>query len=81
MAILWLGAAAVSVSVMQGKLLEVYDESLRQSALGLLPLAIHEFQEGTTARPSSSSADANIPIEMGSKKSTAPSSMTRASPT
>lgn len=46
MAILWLGATAISVSVMQGKLLEVYDESLRQNALGLLPLAVHELQEG-----------------------------------
>lgn len=46
MAILWLGAAAISVSVMQGKLLEVYDEGLRQNALGLLPLAVHELREG-----------------------------------
>jgi two-component system OmpR family sensor kinase len=46
MALLWLGAAAVSVAAMQLKLYEVYDESLRQNAFGLLPLAVHEFSEG-----------------------------------
>lgn len=46
MAVLWLGAAAISVAVMQQKLLEVYDESLQQNAFGLLPLAVHELQEG-----------------------------------
>jgi two-component system OmpR family sensor kinase len=46
MALLWLGAAAVSVATMQLKLYEVYDESLRQNAFGLLPLAVHEFSEG-----------------------------------
>jgi two-component system OmpR family sensor kinase len=45
MAVLWLGAAAISTSVMQQKLLEVYDESLRQNAQGLLALAVHEFRE------------------------------------
>jgi two-component system OmpR family sensor kinase len=45
MAVLWIGAAAISVGVMQHELNEAYDDSLRQSALRLLPLAIHDLRE------------------------------------
>lgn len=45
MALVWIGAAAISVGVMQHELNEAYDDSLRQSALRLLPLATHELRE------------------------------------
>ena len=46
MALLWVGAAAISATVMQHELYEAYDDSLRQGALRLLPLAVHELREG-----------------------------------
>lgn len=45
MALLWVGAAAISVGVMQHELNEARDEGLRQSALRLLRLATHELRE------------------------------------
>lgn len=45
MALLWIGAAAISVSVMQHELNEAYDDSLEQSAQSLLPLAVHDLRE------------------------------------
>ena len=45
MALLWIGAAAISVSVMQHELNEAYDDSLEQSAQRLLPLALHDLRE------------------------------------
>nr|WP_295888055.1 histidine kinase dimerization/phospho-acceptor domain-containing protein [uncultured Devosia sp.] len=45
MALLWVGAAAISVSVMQHELHEAYDDSLEQSAQRLLPLALHDLRE------------------------------------
>lgn len=45
MALLWIGAAAISVGVMQHELNEAYDDSLRQSAERLLPLAVHDLRE------------------------------------
>ena len=46
MGLLWIGAAAIAVGVMQHKLFEAYDDSLRQSAYRLLPLALHDLREG-----------------------------------
>lgn len=45
MALLWIGAAAISVGVMQHELNEAYDDSLQQSAQRLLPLAIRDLRE------------------------------------
>jgi len=45
MALLWIGAAGISVAVMQHELNLAYDDSLRQSALRLLPLAVHDLKE------------------------------------
>ena len=45
MALFWIGAAAISVAVMQYELNQAYDDSLRQSALRLLPLAVHDLRE------------------------------------
>ena len=45
MALLWVGAATISVAVMQHELNEAYDDSLRESALRLLPLAVHDLRE------------------------------------
>ena len=45
MALVWIGAAAISVGVMQHRLDEARDEGLRQSALRLLPLALHDLRE------------------------------------
>ena len=45
MALLWIGAAAISVSVMQHELNEAYDDSLLQSAQRLLPLAVQDLRE------------------------------------
>lgn len=46
MALLWIGAAAISVGVMQHELNEAYDDSLQQSAQRLLPLAVRDLREG-----------------------------------
>ena len=43
--IFWLGAAAVSTTVLQHELQEAFDESLSQSAYRLLPLALHDLRE------------------------------------
>ena len=45
MALLWIGAGAISVGVMQHELNEAYDDSLQQSAQRLLPLAIRDLRE------------------------------------
>lgn len=45
MALLWMGAGTISVAVMQHELNEAYDDSLRESALRLLPLAVHDLRE------------------------------------
>ncbi len=45
MAMLWIGAGSISVAVMQHELNEAYDDSLRESALRLLPLAVHDLGE------------------------------------
>ena len=45
MALLWIGAGTISVAVMQHELNEAYDDSLRESALRLLPLAVHDLGE------------------------------------
>lgn len=45
MALLWVGAGAISVGVMQHELNEAYDDSLQQSAQRLLPLAVHDLRE------------------------------------
>jgi two-component system OmpR family sensor kinase len=45
MALLWVGAGAISVGVMQRELHEAYDDSLQQSAERLLQLAVHELRE------------------------------------
>jgi two-component system OmpR family sensor kinase len=44
-ALLWIGAAAIAVFVMQRELNAAYDENLRQSAMRLLPLAMHRLYE------------------------------------
>jgi len=51
MALLWIGAAGISVAVMQHELNEAYDDSLRQAALRLLPLAVHDLGEREHASP------------------------------
>ncbi|MCK7614675.1 sensor histidine kinase [Roseibium sediminicola] len=43
--LLWLGAAAIAVLVLKHELTETFDDALRQSALRLLPLAVHELRE------------------------------------
>lgn len=43
---LWIGAGAISVAVMQHELNQAYDDSLQQSAQRLLPLAVHDLREG-----------------------------------
>lgn len=45
MAILWIGAALIASSVVQIHLNQAFDETLRQSALRLLPLAVHDIRE------------------------------------
>lgn len=45
MALLWVGAATISIGVLQHELSEAYDDSLRESALRLLPLAVHDLGE------------------------------------
>lgn len=44
-ALLWIGAASISATVMRHELNEAFDGSLRQSAYRLLPLAIHDLRE------------------------------------
>lgn len=44
-AILWIGAAIIASLVLQKELGEAYDETLRQSAMRLLPLVSHEIRE------------------------------------
>ncbi|PCH80914.1 MAG: hypothetical protein COB90_06495 [Hyphomicrobiales bacterium] len=44
-AILWAGAAAITLLVLQAELTESFDRTLRQSALRLLPLAMHDLHE------------------------------------
>lgn len=46
MALLWIGAASIAGMVMSAQINEAFDQSLRQGALRLLPLAVHELQEG-----------------------------------
>ncbi|WP_454722181.1 MULTISPECIES: sensor histidine kinase [Cupriavidus] len=46
MALLWIGAAGIAGMVMSKQINEAFDQSLRQGALRLLPLAVHEIQEG-----------------------------------
>ncbi|MEO5807925.1 ATP-binding protein [Devosia sp.] len=41
----WLGAAAISSAVLQHELQEAFDETLSQSAIRLLPLALHDLRE------------------------------------
>ncbi len=43
--LLWIGAAAITIHVTQEELFDAYDESMRQSALRLLPLALHNMRE------------------------------------
>jgi two-component system OmpR family sensor kinase len=44
-ALLWIGAATISGIVMRHELGEAFDETLRQSAFRLLPLAAHAARE------------------------------------
>jgi two-component system OmpR family sensor kinase len=44
-AVLWIGAASIAGVVMNHELNQAFDETLRQSALRLLPLAIHDLRE------------------------------------
>lgn len=44
-ALLWIGAAAIALSVLHAELTEAFDQTLKQSALRLLPLAIHDVGE------------------------------------
>jgi two-component system OmpR family sensor kinase len=44
-AVLWLGAATISGLVMHAELGSAFDETLKQGALRLLPLAIHDLRE------------------------------------
>ncbi|MFG1316431.1 sensor histidine kinase [Xanthobacter autotrophicus] len=46
MAVLWIGAAGLAGTVMYAQINEAFDQSLRQGALRLLPLAVHEIGEG-----------------------------------
>ncbi|MDB5613796.1 MAG: hypothetical protein JWQ22_1449, partial [Devosia sp.] len=41
-ALLWIGAAWISATVMRHELNEAFDKTLQQSAYRLLPLAIHD---------------------------------------
>ncbi|WP_269581017.1 sensor histidine kinase [Roseibium sp. Sym1] len=43
--LLWLGAAAIAIVVLKAELTETFDEALYQSALRLLPLAVHDLHE------------------------------------
>lgn len=50
--VFWLGAAAISTTVLQHELQEAFDETLSQSALRLLPLALHDLREPEERRRS-----------------------------
>lgn len=56
-AILWLGAAVIAAMVLQRELGEAYDETLRQSAMRLLPLVVHELREGDRRNDRDDQAD------------------------
>ncbi|MCB9992430.1 MAG: two-component sensor histidine kinase [Hyphomicrobiaceae bacterium] len=43
--LLWLGAAAIALSVLNSELTETFDQLLKQSAYRLLPLAVHDMRE------------------------------------
>lgn len=43
--LLWLGAAAIAVLVLKHELTETFDDALIQSALRILPLAVHDLRE------------------------------------
>lgn len=43
--LLWAGAAGIALAVLNAELTETFDDSLRQSALRLLPLALHDIGE------------------------------------
>lgn len=43
--LLWAGAAGISAYVLSHELNEAYDDALRQGALRLLPLALHDLRE------------------------------------
>lgn len=49
-ALLWIGAASIAGTVMYHELSEAFDRTLRQSALRLLPLAIHDIREPNERR-------------------------------
>lgn len=49
-ALLWIGAASIAGTVMYHELSEAFDSTLRQSALRLLPLAIHDIREPNERR-------------------------------
>lgn len=56
--LLWLGAAAISTNVLQHELAEAFDDTLRQSAFRLLPLALHDLREPSEhALPISGASD------------------------
>jgi len=44
-AVLWAGAAGIALAVLNIELTETFDDTLRQSALRLLPLALHDLGE------------------------------------
>lgn len=43
--LIWLGAATISTNVLRHELAEAFDDTLRQSASRLLPLALHDLRE------------------------------------
>ena len=43
--LIWLGAATISTNVLRHELAEAFDDTLRQSAYRLLPLALHDLRE------------------------------------
>ena len=49
--LLWAGAAAISAYVMSHELNEAYDDALKQGALRLLPLALHELRNAASGEP------------------------------
>lgn len=58
--VLWLGAATISTNVLRHELAEAFDDTLRQSAYRLLPLALHDLREPSEhALPISSPSDAD----------------------
>ncbi len=55
--LLWLGAAAISASVMTHAINEAYDYALEQAADRLLPLALHDLREPNERRRIDSDGD------------------------